>query len=271
MRTRGAVEDLVVVDLDDPDELESRGPDAQRQYFEDHYAELPFGLGTVPRRMEPDPWYSRPGVVLWVAIALVGLLGLAGRDDGAVEPVRTETRAISPLTVRTGVHLALYHVGTWTELDIDRRELRSIPPRSLPTELADIADHASDLGVLPPRSARSSVEWEHRAVCLSSTTEGMSARVTAPGTCTPSERSPSDLGWHSASSRSGQFTFVASGPDLLVIDALEDGFIRRVDMDLPPFEAIVTIDEPPLRPSDPGGHAPLAYAGMKAPPSTQRT
>jgi hypothetical protein len=242
MRTRGAVEDLVVVDLDDPDEVERRGPGAQRVHFEDHYAELPFGLGTVARRLEPDPWYTRPGVLLWIAIALVGLLALAGSDDDTSgAPSRPETQAVSPLTVATGVRLALYHVGSWIELDVDGRTLRPIPPRSLPPELAALVDQASDLGRLPPRTARLPPTFEGQTACISSATGELAVRMAAPDQCQLPEQPPPAFGWLSTWSRGGRFVFVASGPDLLVIDAVEDGFVRRVDVELPPFEAVAVL------------------------------
>ncbi len=249
MRTRGADEDLVVVDLDDPDEVESRGPDAGRRHFEYHYAELPFGLGTVPRRIEPDPWYVRPGVLLWIVIALLGLLALAGSDDetsGA--PARPVSQHTSPLTVATGVHLALYHVGSWIELDVDHRTLRPIPPRSLPPELAALVDRANDLGQLPPATPRLPPQFEGRTACIASATgvvaqgaDGLTVRLATPEQCQLPEQPPPALGWLSTWTPDGRFVFVASGPDLLVIDAIEDGFVRRIDVDLPPFEAVVAL------------------------------
>jgi len=239
MRTRGADEDLVVVDLDDPDDVASRGPTAQRRHFEDHYAELPFGLGTVPRRLDHDPWYTRPGAILFIAIAVIGLVALAGSDD-ARKAAPPEARAISPLIVQTGAHLALYHVGTWTELDVDRRTLRPIPTRSLPADLAALADRATDLGVLPLRAGEPT-PFQGRIVCLSSTTGTLTARLALPGTCESPEQSSADFGARSASTRDGRFVFVSYGPELLVIDAIEDGFVRRVDMELPPFEAIFVL------------------------------
>jgi hypothetical protein len=126
MRTRSANEDLVVVDLDDPDEVASRGPGAQRRHFEDHYAELPFGLGTVPRRLEPDPWYTRPGVLLWIVIALLGLLALAGRDDATTPSDDRSLSATVPiLDAVASSRLAFLHVSSWFVLDVDRRSFAS--------------------------------------------------------------------------------------------------------------------------------------------------
>ena len=239
MRTHGAVEDLVVVDLDDPDEVASRGPDAPRRHFEEHYAELPFGLGTVPRRLEHDPWFTRPGVVLWIAIALIGLLALAGSGAGTPPPpTPPEPRAISPLGVLTGAHLALYHVGEWTELDVDHKTLRRIPTRSLPADLAALPDGTSDLGVLPPRPGPAPTTYDGRTVCFSTTSGRLTARLAAPGTCSESEQAPVDLGSRAASSPDGRFFFVSIGSEILVSDTLAGGLIRRVDVELPPFEAI---------------------------------
>lgn len=70
--------DLVVVDLDDPCEVLTWEPATRRRYFEDHFAELPFGLGTVRRRLDPDElFWTRPTTVAWIGLALVGLLAVA--------------------------------------------------------------------------------------------------------------------------------------------------------------------------------------------------
>ena len=136
MRTRGAGEDLVVVDLDDPDGIEGRDPAAQRRRFEDRYAELPFGLGTVPRRLDHDPWYVRPGVVLWIAIALIGLLALAGRDGGGTDhgagaPPPDPGPTYPVLTEKTGVHLLFTHLDVTSDFDVDSGVFRVAGPVDL--------------------------------------------------------------------------------------------------------------------------------------------
>ncbi len=238
MRTRGAVEDLVVVDLDDPDEVASLGPDAPRRHFEDHYAELPFGLGTVPRRLEHDGWFTRPGVLLWIAIALIGLLALAGSGGGGADPAPAPPEAapaFSPFGVQTGMHLALYHVGKWSELDVDAMTLLPLPRRRLPPTLAALPDGANVLGVLPQTPTRV-VDYRGRTMCL---TRAAAPRARfEPGGCAATEESIADLGALGVASLDGRFFFVAAAGELLVIDATEDGSVRRVDMQLPPFEAL---------------------------------
>jgi hypothetical protein len=133
MRTRGAVEDLVVVDLDDPDEVQGRGPVAQRRHFEDHYAELPFGLGTVPRRLEHDPWYTRSGVLLWIAIALIGLVALAGSGDGGKEATQPlgSVPVYPVLERKTGARLLFTHVERYSLFDVDAGTFQEVAPSLL--------------------------------------------------------------------------------------------------------------------------------------------
>lgn len=128
MRTRGAVEDLVVVDLDDPDEVSSRGPVAQRHHFEDRYAELPFGLGTVPRRLDHTPWYARPGGVAFIVVAMLGLFVLGSAGSGPAADDHSSPALPSPPTLRDRTHttLVLLHIGQPTALDVDRRSLRPV-------------------------------------------------------------------------------------------------------------------------------------------------
>jgi len=75
------VEDLPVIELGEPsgdaawpeDRLQDRGA------FEDRYAQLAFGLGTVPRRVHrDDPWWQTPtGLLVAVAVLLLLLLASA--------------------------------------------------------------------------------------------------------------------------------------------------------------------------------------------------
>lgn len=73
---RDAAEDLVVIDLGEPVDV-STGWDRAR--FEDRYAQLAFGLGTVPRRVHrDDPWWQTPaGLLAVVAVLLLVLLASA--------------------------------------------------------------------------------------------------------------------------------------------------------------------------------------------------
>ena len=73
-------------------------------------------------------------------------------------------------------------------------------------------------------------------MCLSRTAE-LHARF-QPGPCAPTEESMADLGALGAVSRDGRFFFVSIGSEILVSDTLAGGLIRRVDVELPPFEAI---------------------------------
>jgi hypothetical protein len=64
------VVELEVIDLDDPGRTAS-GVIADLRSFEEHYATLAFGLGTVPRRRRPDdPLWQRPAGLL-VAVSMV--------------------------------------------------------------------------------------------------------------------------------------------------------------------------------------------------------
>jgi hypothetical protein len=70
-----AAEDLPVIDLGDP----AGDPLWDRATFEDRYAQLAFGLGTVPRRVHRDDplWQSPVGLLAAVAIVLLLLLASA--------------------------------------------------------------------------------------------------------------------------------------------------------------------------------------------------
>ncbi len=69
-----SVIDLEVIDLSDPFRPNSRVV-TDRRAFEDHYATLAFGLGTVPRRQHaPDSIWQRPaGLLLGVGFLLTVL------------------------------------------------------------------------------------------------------------------------------------------------------------------------------------------------------
>ena len=77
---RGRVlDDLSVIDLEVIDLSDPYGPGSRvvtdRRTFEDHYATLAFGLGTVPRRQHaPDSIWQRPaGLLLGVGFLLTFL------------------------------------------------------------------------------------------------------------------------------------------------------------------------------------------------------
>jgi hypothetical protein len=72
--------ELEVIDLSDPLRARSASdPRADLRSFEERYATLAFGLGTVPRRQRPDdPLWQRPtGLLLAVSGVLVFLLLLS--------------------------------------------------------------------------------------------------------------------------------------------------------------------------------------------------
>ncbi len=66
-------DDLPVIDLGAPN---AWGAPPDRVTFEDRYAQLAFGLGTVPRRQHrDDPLWQQPvGLLLLVALLLLLLL-----------------------------------------------------------------------------------------------------------------------------------------------------------------------------------------------------
>lgn len=70
------VEDLPVIDLAEPGSDAAWLGDRDRASFEDRYAQLAFGLGTVPRRVHrDDPWWQTPaGLLVAVAVLLLLLL-----------------------------------------------------------------------------------------------------------------------------------------------------------------------------------------------------
>jgi hypothetical protein len=76
-RRAGGPEDLPVIDLGDPGDDLARGWD--RAGFEDRYAQLAFGLGTVPRRVHRDEplWQTPAGLLTVVAVLLLLLLASA--------------------------------------------------------------------------------------------------------------------------------------------------------------------------------------------------
>lgn len=67
------VDDLPVIDLGVASEWD--GP-PDRATFEDRYAQLAFGLGTVPRRQHRDDplWQQPAGLLLFVTLLLLLLL-----------------------------------------------------------------------------------------------------------------------------------------------------------------------------------------------------
>jgi hypothetical protein len=72
------VVELEVIDLTDPGRSAS-GAITDWRSFEERYATLAFGLGTVPRRQHPDdPIWQRPaGLLVAVGILLVFLMLLS--------------------------------------------------------------------------------------------------------------------------------------------------------------------------------------------------
>ncbi len=70
------VVELEVIDLNDPGRSGS-GEITDWRSFEDRYATLAFGLGTVPRRQHPDdPLWQRPAGLLMGVGALLSFLVL---------------------------------------------------------------------------------------------------------------------------------------------------------------------------------------------------
>jgi hypothetical protein len=72
--------ELEVIDLSDPFRSGSvSGAVTDRRSFEDHYATLAFGLGTVPRRQHADDflWQRPAGLLLGVTFVLTFLLLLS--------------------------------------------------------------------------------------------------------------------------------------------------------------------------------------------------
>ncbi len=276
MRTRGGVEDLVVVDLDDPDEVASRGPTAQRHHFEDRYAELPFGLGTVPRRLDHTPWYLRPRVLAFIAIALIGFVALAGGSGSEVagEP------ALPLIEARTHVHLILQHNQTSTVLDVDGALLRPVLPSDI-SMCCQAPEPTDTVGTSPGREliarGRRIIAWlsiscRRCALTATDTSSGRTRTIATydPGgrplaaSISPDERSVALLDSTGIGrmgvrvvnlrtgrvttagvvtnralmtwSRDGRWLFAPSGIDLVAIDSRR-GLAARVDLHVPPFES----------------------------------
>ncbi|MGZ4691262.1 MAG: hypothetical protein ACXVJW_05680 [Acidimicrobiia bacterium] len=70
--------DLEVIDLSEPGRAGSPGATDFRS-FEDRYATLAFGLGTVPRRQHADDfaWQSPAGLLIAVSLVLLLLMLLS--------------------------------------------------------------------------------------------------------------------------------------------------------------------------------------------------
>lgn len=74
--------ELEVIDLSDPfrsGSVSGSGAVTDRRSFEDHYATLAFGLGTVPRRQHADDslWQRPAGLLLGVTFVLTFLMLLS--------------------------------------------------------------------------------------------------------------------------------------------------------------------------------------------------
>ena len=77
--TRERAEDLPVIDLGAGgagSAASAWGAPTDRRTFEDRYAQLAFGLGTVPRRQHRDDplWQQPAGLLLAVALLLILLM-----------------------------------------------------------------------------------------------------------------------------------------------------------------------------------------------------
>lgn len=133
--TRQRDDELEILDLTDPTQA-TWDSAFDRRTFEDRYAELAFGLGTVPRRTHVEArWWQRPGAL----IAAVGLLALvlalaAGPPNASTSSAgRGTAPGIPVLTARTGATLVLISQAGPVTVDPDTGHLRVRPPGSLPT------------------------------------------------------------------------------------------------------------------------------------------
>ncbi len=71
--------DLPTIDLDAADDTAGTSHlGGHRRSFDERYAQLAFGLGTVPRRAQADdPWWETAPGVLGILAVVIGLLLLA--------------------------------------------------------------------------------------------------------------------------------------------------------------------------------------------------
>lgn len=119
-------DDVVVLDLEAEG---SRGstPGVDQRAYEERFADLGAGLGTVPRRVHGEGRERHPaGVLLTVVVALLVMSALATRppDQGSAR--------IPVLTERTRTRLLLVRIGAPLVLDVDRRRTRPAGVGPLP-------------------------------------------------------------------------------------------------------------------------------------------
>jgi hypothetical protein len=131
--------DLVVVDLDDAPPLSVR---ADREAFEEKFAELAFGLGTVRRRVHADRATRTPLWVLMLAVVAMFavFLGNPGQSQSA-EP-RLDTPRV--LEAPTGVELVIVGYDRIVAVDVDGRTQRAVRLAGIPDGTAAAVVSAGD-------------------------------------------------------------------------------------------------------------------------------
>ena len=132
-------EDLVVVDLDDAPPPSMR---FDREAFEERFAELAFGLGTVRRRIHPDRASRAPLWVLLLAVVamLAVLVGGPGQSQSAA-PASDATRLLEAPTEATVVVVAYDRIES---VNVDRRVQNVVRLTGIPDGTATMPVSAGD-------------------------------------------------------------------------------------------------------------------------------
>jgi hypothetical protein len=131
--------DLVVVDLDDAPPLSVRD---DREAFEEKFAELAFGLGTVRRRIHTDRAARAP---LWVLmLAVVAMFAVFLGNPGQSQSADPRVPAPHILEAPTGAEVLIVAYDRIEAVDVDRRTERVARLAGIPDGTAAAVVSAGD-------------------------------------------------------------------------------------------------------------------------------
>lgn len=132
--------DLVVVELDEAPPLWVR---TDREAFEEQFAQLAFGLGTVRRRVHADRASRAPMWVLLLAVVVAMLAVLIG-NPGQSTTAASGGDALRVLDAPTGARVVIVAEDRIESIDVDRRAERVTRLAGIPDGTATAAVSAGD-------------------------------------------------------------------------------------------------------------------------------